>query len=119
MSVKPEDLARTLRARARERQQAEETSRLKALAVAREIIGDARLPSEAHVWLIGSLPWGGFGERSDIDMVFDGVERAEAIALADRIGEQTGRHVDVLALAELPAEFRTRVQTEGRLLRGT
>lgn len=119
MTVKPEDLARALRTRARQRQTAEEIIRQRALVIARGIVSDATLPAEARVWLIGSLPWGGFGERSDIDMVFDGVERAEALALADRLGEQTGRHVDVLTLSELPDEFRTRVVSDGSLLRGT
>lgn len=119
MTVKPEDLANTLRTRARQRQTAEEVTRQRTLVAAREIVGDSTLPPNARVWLIGSLPWGGFGERSDIDMVFDGVGRTEALALADRVGERTGRHVDVLMLAELPDEFRTRVLIEGTLLHGT
>lgn len=119
MTVNPEDLARTLRARARKRQADEEATRQSALSTTREVVNAAGLAPNARVWLIGSLPWGGFGVRSDIDVVVDGLERAAALLLADRIGERTGRHVDVLALHELPEEFRTRVLTEGSLLHGT
>ena len=41
----------------------------------------ANMPPGATAWLIGSLAWGGFGERSDVDVVVRGLDWNEAMTL--------------------------------------
>lgn len=72
MSVTVEQMIATLRQRAAERQArdaargAELRRQLDAPAAAEELRG-------VELWLIGSLAWGGFGVRSDIDVVVGGL----------------------------------------------
>jgi predicted nucleotidyltransferase len=67
----------------------------------------------ARVWLIGSLAWGEFGERSDVDLVFSGVDRALALQVEVEIARATGTSVDVLELHHLPESFRDRILQTG------
>lgn len=114
MSVLPADLARTLVRRASVRRDADESDRERcrrelalALPILRRELGFAR------AWLIGSLAWGGFGLRSDIDLVIEGAGTGALSTIAERIGEATRRTVDVLALETLPPSFRKRVLSDG------
>lgn len=72
-----------------------------------------RLDAGSRAWLIGSLAWGGFAERSDVDLVLDGVasDRASEIELGLVRGLQVP--VDVLQLQDLGEAFRRRVLDEG------
>jgi predicted nucleotidyltransferase len=76
------------------------------------------LPSGARAWLIGSLAWGGFGERSDIDVVLSGVAPAAATLIEENIARAAGVEVDILHLEDLPDSFRQRVEQEGIGVRG-
>lgn len=114
MSVVPTDLARTLIRRATARRDADEHERdrcrrefARVIPICRRDLGVER------VWLIGSLAWGGFGLRSDIDVVVENAGPEVMNAVAERIGEATGRAVDVLALEALPPSFRKRVLADG------
>ncbi|MBX3274847.1 MAG: nucleotidyltransferase domain-containing protein [Sandaracinaceae bacterium] len=78
----------------------------------------ACLPGRGAAWLIGSLAWGGFGTRSDIDVVAEGLSEAEAAALERSLGVIEGAAVEVLRLEELPAAFQERVTREGIRLGG-
>lgn len=115
MSV--EDTVRTLRERARREQQQRE-AHAAATRVAVEEAVRTHLPEQGRAWLIGSLAWGGFGERSDVDLVLSGVGSAQATEIEDAVVQAAGTAVDVLELEELPASFRARVESEGCALHG-
>lgn len=69
-------------------------------------------------WLIGSLAWGGFGERSDIDVVLRGATPEQACRLEVLLTHDLRLPVDMLRLEELPDSFRERVVNQGVLLHG-
>lgn len=104
--------ARAREARAR-REAHEAATRAQVLALLR-----ATLPPEASAWLIGSLAWGGFGERSDVDVVVRGLEPAQAVRLERELARAAQAPVDLLDLDSLPADFRARVLEEGVPARG-
>jgi predicted nucleotidyltransferase len=117
MAVTPEETLATLRrqsAAARQQAAARETA-IRERAI--ELVG-SRLPPSARVWLIGSLAWGGFGERSDVDLVFDGLEDRLVTEIEIELTRALEIPVDTLRLADLPTPFRDRVQREGLLIHG-
>jgi predicted nucleotidyltransferase len=117
VSVTPAETVATLRQRSAEaRRQAEiraSATREQTLAVVR-----ALLPQEARAWLIGSLAWGGFGVRSDIDLVLSGVDGPRASEIETVLCEATGVAVDLLTFESLPWSFRERIEREGMALHG-
>lgn len=66
-----------------------------------------------RAWLIGSIAWGGFGVRSDVDLVVEAADGNVVHEVAERLGEATGRAVDVLAFETLPASFQSRILADG------
>jgi predicted nucleotidyltransferase len=69
-----------------------------------------------RVWLFGSLAWGGFHARSDIDIAVEGLspkERGVAGAEASRL---CGVIVELFPLEEVPKSLAQRVVAEGELL---
>ena len=76
------------------------------------------LAAGVEAWLIGSLAWGGFGERSDVDVVLRGAPQGHASRLELALTRLVGVPVEVLRLEELPASFRERVEREGIVLHG-
>jgi predicted nucleotidyltransferase len=64
-------------------------------------------------WLVGSLAWGGFGRRSDVDVVVRGADSSRIGALAGRLSDAVDASVDLLALEDLPEGFRRRVLSLG------
>lgn len=114
MAVSPLDLAHTLLRRAGADLARDRAERDRCIdAVTRAVTGLRGELRFGRAWLIGSLAWGGFGPRSDVDLVVEGLADADRIALADRLGEATGRSVDLLLLEELPPAFQARVLAEG------
>jgi predicted nucleotidyltransferase len=114
MSVTPADLAATLlrRAAARRVEDADDGERcrrevLTLLPVLRRELGFRR------AWLVGTLAWGGFGVRSDIDVVVEATDAEAAHVIAERLGDATGREVDVLVLDTLPPSFQDRIVKDG------
>jgi predicted nucleotidyltransferase len=67
----------------------------------------------AQMWLIGSLAWGEFGEHSDVDLVFSGVDRALVLQVENEVARTLGTPVDVLELQQLPNSFRDRILQTG------
>lgn len=71
------------------------------------------MPPGGRAWLIGSLAWGGFGPRSDVDLVVSGLSGRDITALESAVAERLGVGVDILVLEDLPPRFRERVEAEG------
>jgi predicted nucleotidyltransferase len=115
MSVTPAELAATLlrRAAARRVEDADDAERCR-----REVL--TLLPSLRgelgfrRAWLIGTLAWGGFGVRSDIDVVLEAADADVAHAVAEGLAHATGREVDVLVFETLPRSFQDRIVKDGR-----
>jgi predicted nucleotidyltransferase len=76
------------------------------------------LPLGGRAWVIGSLAWGEFGVRSDIDLVFENVPDRSLIDIEMSVSRATALAVDVLRLRDLPPDFRARVLREGLAIHG-
>lgn len=112
MPLSAEQSARVFRERAQRARQAREQHaarlRVEVATQVREL-----LPASGRAWLIGSLAWGGFGERSDIDLVLAGVTGADATRIEDAVARAAQVPVDVLDFDALPRAFQERVVREG------
>ena len=117
MSVTPQEAAATLRQRSSDARRAGETRAAKlrdqAIALVR-----SQLPANGRAWLIGSLAWGGFGERSDIDLVLAGVDAEQATFIETALGKAVDIEVDLLMLSDLPLSFCQRIEREGLAIHG-
>ena len=112
----PTELRRTLVARSSAVRAASEIRRDLAVKAITDVATElARRGMVVEAWLIGSAAWGGFGLRSDVDVVVRGLavsERAMAEnAFSERVGAGVG--VDLLRWEELPEGFCERVLGEG------
>ena len=113
----PRKLAEVLAARTAVRREAAER---RSRAAKAQLVARLRaLPGIERAWLIGSLGKPHFGERSDADVVMEGLS-------ADAWGRtwsdlQLGLEVslDLLRLEELEPDFAERVRTEGELVVGS
>ena len=76
------------------------------------------LPAGGRAWLIGSLAWGGFGARSDVDLVLAGVDGQIATSIEVTLSTALGIEVDQLTFESLPPSFRARVEREGLAIHG-
>lgn len=112
MSIRPEETVETLKLRSREQRLFWEARaselRERVLRVAREYLGP-----EGQAWLIGSLAWGGFGERSDVDLVVEHLSPDRAAELERALAGLAGCELDLLRLGELSPTFRKRVLETG------
>ena len=117
MAVTAAQTAATLRGQARE-------ARARDVARAAEVRGIVlgivrpRLPAGARAWLIGTLAWGEFGARSDVDLVFEGTPDATITDIETELTRAAKVEVDALRLDDLPGPFRARVLREGIALDG-
>ena len=117
MDPRPADLAALLSARAEERAARWSAAREQVVAATRAECG--ALASEgafAAAWLVGSAAWGGWGERSDVDVVVRGLDARDFVRVWDRLGDAAGVAVDLLRWEELGEGFRARVEREGERL---
>jgi predicted nucleotidyltransferase len=112
MPVSPHQTAVALQRQAAETRAADErrADRLRGSVV--EILR-AGLPQGGRAWIFGSLAWGGFGERSDLDLALSGVEQGRALALELSLSRALGVEVDLLSLEDLPPPFRARILEDG------
>jgi predicted nucleotidyltransferase len=112
MTVLPEQTARTLRQRA----QAAQQDQLAHARRTRDIVVQrvrSLLGPNGRAWLIGSLAWGGFGERSDVDLVFYGVPSEVTTEIELALTRELRREVDLLQLDDLGEPLRQRILEEG------
>lgn len=110
----PSSLVATLVARRRVARAAhsERAARLRAV-VAGVASGARAVGAVDAAWLIGSLAWGDFGARSDVDVVVRGADAASLGALAARFGDALDAEIDLMRIEELPDAFARRVLAEG------
>ena len=80
------------------------------------MVAGLELPAGCRLRLIGSLSGEAWGERSDVDLVVEGLDRESEAALWRRLSSALPVPVDLLRLEELPETFRRRVLAEGVLL---
>lgn len=117
VTVTAKQTAETLRRRSAEkRSQAERHAQ----AVRGQVIETvkARLSPGARAWLIGSLASGDFGERSDVDLVLDGVDSQLATSIEVAVCRISQAEVDLLTFEWLSPSFRARVEREGIAIHG-
>jgi predicted nucleotidyltransferase len=114
MTVDPADLARAL---VRRHKAEREGNERRAATLRSAVVGEAAAILGDHwgrrAWLIGSLAWGNFGERSDVDIVFEGLALDRIGEVAARLGDRLRVSVDILRLEDLPPGFQDRVIAEG------
>jgi predicted nucleotidyltransferase len=117
MPVTPQETAATLRQRSADDRRAAES---RAAEVRDRVVAlvHAQLPAGGRAWLIGSLAWGGFGVRSDIDLVFARVDGQTATSIEIAVCTTLGIEVDPLIFESLPPSFRARVEREGLAIHG-
>jgi predicted nucleotidyltransferase len=110
VTVQPEELASALVARIGEANARQRDRGLSIVRPLRETIGALRAEGALDsAWLIGSLAWGGFGPRSDVDVVVRGADAGRIAELWGRLTDVLGIPVDVLRLEQLTDGFRRRV----------
>jgi predicted nucleotidyltransferase len=114
MPVDPSELAHEL-VRRRKAELDENTRRADEVRVIvrAEVAALIREGLARRAWLIGSLAWGRFGVRSDVDVVLEGLAVARIGAVAERLAGHVHADVDILRIEEIPATFRQRVLAEG------
>ncbi len=115
MTVTPQAAAATLQRRSAQAQ-ARESERATSIRDGLVQLVRSSLPEGGRAWLIGSLAWGGFGERSDADLVFEGVRDARITEIEVLATKTYAIEVDTLILSELPLSFRERIERDGLAL---
>jgi predicted nucleotidyltransferase len=117
MPVTPQEAAATMRRRSADARLAAEryagSLRDQAVALVRR-----HLPAGGKAWLIGSLVWGGFGVRSDVDLVLAQVDGQTATSIEVALCTALGLEIDLLSFESLPASFRERIEREGLAIHG-
>ena len=116
MTVTPSDLAATLRRRYRAELIREADRRAEVRGLLDRIVAELDLPAGCRLRLIGSLLEEHWGERSDIDLVVEGLDRESELGLWRRLSSALPVPVDLLRLEELSEGFRRRVLAEGVVL---
>jgi predicted nucleotidyltransferase len=117
MTVTASGLRATLAERSRVAKAKAKAQRDRAVAsVTESCVAFVREGAISGAWLVGSAAWGGFGERSDIDVVVGDLDERAAAGVVDALTEAAGVRVDLLRLEELSAGFRQRVLREGERL---
>ncbi|HVW30736.1 MAG TPA: nucleotidyltransferase domain-containing protein [Polyangiaceae bacterium] len=112
MSTAAARTAALLRARESQARASREARARELLEKLRAAVADTA-PAGVRVWLIGSLAWGNFGERSDVDLVLSGASSDIAEAIETAAARATAAPVDVLVFDDLPTDFRQRVERDG------
>lgn len=115
--IQPEDTARAL-LRRNTRRLAEETQRCSTLLeqVRRVVPAIAEKTGARHVYLFGSLVWGGAHGRTDVDLAVEGLAPERVSDFAAEVMQQFDASVDVVPLERAAESLRRRVLEEGELL---
>lgn len=117
VETSPRTLRHALIERARVAREAAEATRAHAVTAARRVCeGLVARGVVREAWLIGSAAWGGFGVRSDLDIVVCGLDRSAAPEVADELVRDTGLPVDLLRWEEISPSLQARARSEGSRL---
>jgi predicted nucleotidyltransferase len=117
MPVTPQETAATLRQRSADSRRAAE-SRAADMRDRTVTLVRGQLPAGGRAWLIGSLAWGAFGVRSDVDIVLANVDGQTTTSIEVALCTALGLEVDLLTFESLPPSFRERVEREGLAIHG-
>lgn len=114
VDITPKTAAAALVARA----QAEEEALIRRADLLRAAVRNAvpmlrQTFGATHVFLFGSLAWGGFRGDSDIDLAVEGLDAAKCIDITRELERSLGAPVEIFRLESLPVDFRQRIVTEG------
>ncbi len=114
MPTTPVDLRTTLAARLDRARDAHAARRDRAVAAVERAGGAlARRGALSAAWIVGSAVWGAFGERSDVDVVVEGLAPSALVDVADSLAHAAGTMVDLLRIEDLPERFQDRVRRDG------
>ncbi len=69
-----------------------------------------------RVWLVGSLAWGLFDERSDVDLAVRGLPAERDVESLDAVEKLLGARVDLIRVETVDAAFARRIEQEGHPL---
>lgn len=117
MAVTAAETAALLRRQTQARRSADRQRAIELRRVVSALVR-AELPTGGRAWLIGTLAWGEFGARSDIDLVLDAVPNETATHIEIAVTRTARAEVDILWLDDLPAAFAARVLADGIPLHG-
>jgi predicted nucleotidyltransferase len=112
MPVSVEQMIATLRQRAAA-YEARHAARAAELRARIEVLAAAEKLRGVELWLIGSTAWGGFGVRSDIDVVARGLPLERVCPLETAWMFALREQVELLRFEELEPSFQERVVREG------
>jgi predicted nucleotidyltransferase len=95
-----------------------EVRRVRALEALPRLVAALQARGVHHVWLVGSLQWGGIHELSDIDLAVEGLPDGEVATAHAELLDLAPCPVDLIRLEEVPAAVAARIRSQGRLLSG-
>lgn len=78
----------------------------------------ASSPLEPRLGSSEVSPGGGFGGRSDVDVVVRNLSPEAALIIERSVADASGVEVEILDFSSLPEAFRSRVLAEGMFVRG-
>lgn len=113
-----EKYARGWRRREEARRAALEKRKADALDKAKKAAGFLKEKYGVKVYLIGSLAWGGFWERSDIDLAVEGfTETKNYLEVFGEVWDIVSPfNVDLVLLQDVDKSFRKKIQVKGVIL---
>lgn len=77
------------------------------------LAAELRALGATHVWVFGSLVWGGLHPDSDLDLAVLGLPPGRLIEAYDRLWQRAGTPVDLVALETCAPELRARILADG------
>lgn len=114
MTITPAQAAEALVARARQRHAAVEARRAALRAALPALAAKLRATYGARQILVfGSLAWGGFHTRSDVDVAVEGLSAEQLADATTDACEIMGATVELFRLDALPDAFRRRIVADG------
>jgi predicted nucleotidyltransferase len=108
--------AESWKRRVAEERAATETRRLRLEDRLPEAAALLRRFGAEQIWLFGSLAWGLFDDRSDVDFAVRGLPPGQELDAWRALSDLLETSVDLLRIETLDQSFRIRIEREGRSL---